>query len=144
MEVMCQLPENTKRHQIAYALINGAREAHAVHDRGKPIGIFGISPMTPAMCSIWALGTKSFWRGVPAVTRFVKSVVVPVLIEDGYRTMEARSHVQHQEAHRWMTATGACQVDQPYIYGRNDEEFVTFRWTAADFAAKSRTLEPEP
>ncbi len=137
LEVLCQLPEDMKRHDIAYMLLMNALEAYAVRFNGQPIGIFGVTHMSVASVSVWALGTRQFWRAAPTVTRFVRDDLAPRLIDAGYRTMEARSHVDHHDAHRWMTLAGAHGVDEPYIYGRNDQFFRTFRWTAADFGYTS-------
>lgn len=127
-EVLCQFPETTKRHELAYMLLHSLECWVATID-DQPVAVFGVSHMTVACVSVWAIGTKRMWRVIPRLTRFVQNNMVPRLQEVGYRTMEARSHVDHHQAHRWMASTGATQVDQPYIFGRGGEKFVTFRWT---------------
>lgn len=141
---MCQVPDGTKTHELAYGL-NLSMEAWTVHleDR-QPIALFGVNHMTPACVSVWAMGTRHMWRAIPLLTQFMRDDVVPRLIAQGYRTMEARSHVLHLQAHRWMHSTGAVQADQPYEYGRNGEKFITFRWTADAFAAISSTNSGAP
>lgn len=136
-EVLCQFPVETKRHELAYALLHSL-EAWVANYKGQPIAVFGVSHMTVACVSVWALGTHRMWRAVPAITRFVKDSMVPRLVEVGYQTMEARSHVDHHQAHRWMVATGAVQADQPYVFGRGGEKFVTFRWTSEPSDTKAQ------
>lgn len=143
-EIMCQVPEGTKTHELAYGL-NLSPEAWTIHleDR-QPIALFGENHMTPACVIVWAMGTRHMWRAIPLLTQFMRDDVVPRLIAQGYCTMEARSHVLHLQAHRWMHSTGAVQADQPYEYGRNGEKFITFRWTADAFAAISSTKSGAP
>lgn len=138
-EIMCQVPEGTKTHELAYGL-NLSDEAWIVElGERNPIALFGVTPMTPAMVSVWAMGTNDMWRAIPVLTKHFKTDIVPRLIEQGYRTMEARSHEVHLQAHRWMVSTGAVQADQPYVYGRDGEKFLTFRWTADLFNDISAT-----
>lgn len=143
-EIMCQVPEGTKTHEVAYGL-NLSLEAWAIHlEERQPIALFGVNYMTPACVGVWAMGTRHMWRAIPLLTSFMKTDVVPRLIAQGYRTMEARSHVLHLQAHRWMHSTGAVQVDPPYEYGRNGEKFITFRWTADAFTSISSTKSGAP
>jgi len=140
VEIMCQLPETTKRHELAYYLLQ-SMEAHTAWLDGNPAASFGVSYMTPVCMSVWAIGTRRMRRTVPAITRFMTDLVGGKYIDLGFKTMEARSHVNHLEAHRWMVSTGAVQVDLPYIYGRNGEKFITFRWTAEGFTSISESSD---
>lgn len=137
-EVMCQVGVGTTDMQIAYFLLmNG--EAYAVRwtdrdGREHPVVFFGVQPMNAVALSIWALGTKHAWRGIPAVTRFVIEELVPRKMREGFRIMEARSIDGHAQAHRWMESTGAHRIGEPFEYGRDGELFHLFRWTTADYA----------
>lgn len=129
-EVMCQLPLGLKNYEIAKMLQYSALESWVACYDDAPAGFFGVTHMTVACASIWALGTKRFARVAPTVTRVVREDIAPRMVKAGYRTLEARSHIEHLSAHRWMHLTGAQQVDNPYVYGRNGEQFITFRWTS--------------
>ena len=135
-EVMCQFPEGTKTYELAYGLLH-TKHAYVAYLDGKPVAAFGVAEMNVVTVSVWAVGTPRMKRAVPMITRFFRDLLTPQLIKEGYRTMEARSHAVHLEAHRWMTATGAVQADLPYIYGRNGEKFITFRWTSDDYPTKA-------
>lgn len=128
VEVLCQFPSGVKRHELAYMLLH-SMEAWAVHIDGQPVAAFGAAYMTEVAASAWAIGTKRMKRAIPAITKHFRTDIGPRLGDAGYRMLEARSHAEHHEAHRWMVATGAVQADQPYIYGKNGELFITFRWT---------------
>lgn len=136
-EVMCQVPDGTKKHEIAWALLI-AGDAFVASIDDQPVAVFGTSGLNVACCSAWALGTRRTKRVVPAMTRFLREVHGPDLIGRGFRTMEARSHVEHLEAHRWMAATGAVRVDPPFEYGKNGELFVIYRWTPAALTLNAR------
>lgn len=140
-EIFCQIPGEPKTHELAHTLVNYALHAFAVRIDGQPVAAFGVSYLSAAAVSVWAFGTKRMRRAVPSITRHVRGVIVPDLIADGYRTMEARSMVGYVEAHRWMLSTGAVQADLPYVFGKNGEEFVTFRWTAESYAGTNREKE---
>lgn len=126
-EILCQLPEGTKRHEFAYALIM-AGESFVAYRDDLPVMLIGTTPMNVACSSIWAMGTKHTNRVLHAVTRFMLTEHLPSLIERGVITMEARSHVNHAPAHRWMRSTGAVVNGEPFVYGRDGEKFLTFQW----------------
>lgn len=133
-EVMCQVPEDTKRHEVAHALLTSG-DSYVATYKGQPIALFGWGVLNAAAVSVWAIGTDQMARAMPAVTNYFRNVIGPELVADGYLVMEARSHTEHDAAHRWMHSTGAVAGVKPYIYGRNGEKFITFRWTAEGFAA---------
>lgn len=132
-EVMCQVPDGTKTHELAYALLHSGDAFCAFMD-DLPVAAFGTSPITVSCCSIWMLGTMHARRAVPAITRHMMDVHGEVILDRGTVSMEARSIVDHHEAHRWMVRCGAVRVDPAYPFGKNGEMFYTFRWTRESFA----------
>lgn len=133
-EVMCQVPPNTKRHELAYNLLMGC-EAYTAHLEDKPdqpIAFFGTSPINVACLSVWALGTVDVWRAVPAINRFMVDEHLPDRMRQGYLTMEARSLDSHLDAHRWLIAMGGVQHGGPFEFGANREKFLLFRWSSSD------------
>lgn len=131
-EVMCQVPEGTKRHEIAYSLLMGG-DTFAALIGDQPVAIFGTAPLNAACVSVWALGLPTVWRVVPAINRFLVDEHLPRLLDLGYRTMEARSLSNHHQAHRWITALGGVQHGGPFEFGRDRETFLLFRWTSDVF-----------
>lgn len=143
LEVRCQLPEKTTGLEIAYFLTHGD-DAWVAYDKGYPVMAFGVAPLNVAAVSVWALGTQRAWRAVPAMTRYFIGEVVPELMERGYHTMEARSIVEHESAHRWMRSTGAVVQGEPFVYGRNREKFLLFRWSRDALAEARERYEVAP
>ena len=135
-EIACQCPDDTIPRDVAIWCIN-SREAYTALVRGQPVACFGISNSTPAgnVVSIWAWGTRSMWRAVPEITRWIEAAV-PRWIAEGVTRVEARSIVGHDAAHRWMRGLGA-NSEPCMSWGKNGESFVLFYWTRMTWAART-------
>lgn len=95
-------------------------------DDGKPAAVFGATQPWPNMFSAWMLATDAFPAvGLP-LTKFVKSVFIPHLIERGALRVEARSIDGHDRAHRWLRLLGATVESRMAGYGRAGEDFLVF------------------
>jgi hypothetical protein len=127
-EILCQVPEGIKRHEIAYSLLMAGQNYVASFD-DVPAMFFGTQAVNVAVVSIWAIGTRAAPRVLPDVTRFLIGTHVPALLSAGFRAMEANSLAGHIESHRWMQSTGAIVNGEPFVYGRNRELFLSFRWS---------------
>lgn len=134
-EVMCQMPEGTTNWQLAHALLEGSEHAYIAYLDDKPVAFFGATRMTAVMASFWAIGTDQMTRVVPAINDFYTHQIVPALIEQGVVYAEARSHIDHHDAHNWLRLTGAEQHGPPMACGRDGEEFLLFRWTVSGYRA---------
>lgn len=135
-EVLCQVADGMKRHEIAYFLLMTGENFVAKLD-GLPVMFFGTTPLNVAALNVWALGTSLTPRCVPAVTKFMIRYLYGKHLE-GWRSMEARSLVTHHTAHRWMERTGAVAHGEPFVYGKNREKFLLFRWVPECFPAVAR------
>lgn len=134
-ELRCQLPDGTRMHDVAYGLLM-AGDAFVALDGDQPAMVFGTNFMTPAARGVWALGTKRARRAIPAITRFFTGPYADQLLAAGVLMLEARSHADHAEAHRWMHSTGAVRVDPCFPYGKDGELFCVFRWTTDTFVRR--------
>lgn len=136
-EILCQVPEGTKRHELAYSLLMAGQNFTASFDE-VPAMFFGTQAVNAAIVSVWAIGTRLTPRVLPSVTRFLLSTHIPALLKAGFLGMEAHSLATHEESHRWMLSTGALAYGPPFVYGRNRELFLTFRWddTALEVARR--------
>lgn len=128
-EVLCQLKPDVIGYEIAYSLVFSGDAFIACWD-DVPTMLFGAHPLNVCTLSVWAIGTRKTWRVLPEVTRFMVEHYLPAKIDDGFFAMEARSLVGHEAAHRWMESTGAVACGPPFVYGRDREMFLMFRWTA--------------
>lgn len=129
IEAFCQLEDGFKTHELAgYALSYGA--TFIAYDRGQPAMIFGTAPINICCLSVWALGTKHAWRVAKQVSDWLRDVHIPDRMAEGYTSMEARSLVDHAQAHSWIEATGGVPHGPPFEFGKGGEKFQLFRWTA--------------
>lgn len=134
-EAFCQLPLGTPSIVLAHWLIYSG-DAFIAYIDDEPVTLYGTSPINATCFSVWAVGTDRMKRTIPAVTRHLMTEHIEKRItQDGARTMEARSLVEHHAAHAWMKSVGAEQLGEPFEYGRDGELFVLFRFTVARYRA---------
>lgn len=133
-EVECQVAHGTKLHEMAYSLLMWG-DNFAVREGNQPIAFFGTAPLSAGCLTVWALGTKRIARAVPAINRFMLHEHLPERVEQGYRSMEARSIETHHAAHRWLEKLGGVRHGGPFEFGRDREKFVLYRWTADQLPA---------
>lgn len=137
-EVYCQIPGSTTNAELAAWLLSTSTAFIAyVHDR--PVMLFGTAPMTVCCFSVWAIGTPRMTRAIRAVSAFLLDEHIPTLLDNGFNNAEARSLATHRTAHRWLEALGGRRHGPPYLFGRGGEEFVTYRWTVADYRSIDRS-----
>lgn len=134
LEAFCQLPDKATTIELAWWLLHSGDAFIAYLDE-QPVFFFGTSPMTTSCYSVWGLGTAKTTRVIPAVTRYLMTTHIEKRIAEGARTMEARSLLDHHEAHGWMRGVGAEQLGEPFEYGKAGELFVLFRFTVARYRA---------
>lgn len=142
-EIMCQVPDGTKTYEVAGMLLNSGDAFVAYYD-DEPVLFFGAHPLNVCTLDAWAMGTDKTRRCIVEVSRYMFATYRPLAIEQGYRTMECRSHVEHAEAHRWLASTGAVVNGQPFVYGKNGEEFVLFRWDHASLETAAKRYKVAP
>src|SRR5690606_3424455 len=87
---------------------------------GDPVCAFGFAEAgLPWIRCAWAFGTSRICRAIPAVSRYGRDVVAPMLIEAGVRRVEIRSIAGHDLAHRWLFGLGATRECDLVEYGRD-------------------------
>lgn len=137
-EAFCQLEPGFKTADLArYSLSYG--ETFVAFWRDQPVMVFGTAPINVCCLSVWALGTKNSWRVAGRVSAWLRDIHVPHRMKQGYTSMEARSLVDHEAAHRWIEATGGVAHGPPFEFGRDGEAFQLFRWTAGYWRARYGT-----
>lgn len=140
-EIYCQLPEGASSVEVAALSCANSDHAWCAWYRGSPVAAFGFSPATAAgtVQSAWAFGTRRMKRTVPAITHHVIANVVPTLLCEGVRRIEARSIADHDLAHRWLAGLGARREAELPQWGRDGEAFVLWSWTEKEW--KSHVLQ---
>lgn len=100
-----------------------------VDGREKAIAVVGATQTWPGMWSVGMFATDDFPKiGLP-LTRFVKRVMIPLIVQQGIRRGECRSIEGHDMAHRWLEVLGAKRQGEPLKgYGKGGETFFTYAW----------------
>ncbi len=133
-ECEAQMPEGMLRAAIAAMSLQVSPYAWVALWRGQPVAAFGAAqaPLRAWHWSAWMFGTDNSARAVPAITRHIKRVLIPALLDEGANRVEAISHVSHETAHGWLKSLGARQRCELPGYGRNNETYLLFEWTRND------------
>lgn len=141
LEVYCQLEPEPSNVALAWWLISS--EAYIAYCRNRPAMLFGTSKLNDVCLSVWALGTKDTWRVAKRVGEWMRDDYLPRKALEGFTSMEARSIVDHEQAHSWIEATGGRQHGEPFVYGKGGERFVLYRWTVDQLTGKRLTEASE-
>lgn len=93
------------------------------------VAAFGISRLFQGLGSGWAYGTRRMRRAIPAITRFARRSVRPLLLAEGFRRIEVRTAIDHDLSHRWLEALGFDREGVAVAYGRGGLDFATYAAT---------------
>lgn len=117
-------------HYIDLAAMHLRDSAFIVTLDGNPEAAFGASRILGQHLWIaWSWGTDRIHRCAPLITRFVRESMIPDLIEQGARRVEARALASHHSARRWLSRMGATERCLLPEYGVNGEDFILYDWT---------------
>jgi len=94
----------------------------------EPAAAIGASLISPNLWQVWAFGTDHWPEIALGLTRHVKKVMTPALLEAGMVRSECKSLDIHTDAHRWLEVLGAEKESESPNYGKNGETFFTYVW----------------
>lgn len=100
--------------------------------KGRPVASIGGRCLWPGVWSVWAFGTDDWPQVVLSMTRHVRRVMIPTLLETGAHRVECCALATHTDARRWLTALGARDEGVRRGYGRDGQDFVTYAWSPED------------
>ena len=98
---------------------------------GAPVAILGAGPMHPGVWSAYMFATDWFRKIRFSMTRHVRRVMLPALVDAGCHRVQCHSMEGHAEAHAWLESFGSRREGRLVGYGRNGEDFLTYVWTPA-------------
>jgi RimJ/RimL family protein N-acetyltransferase len=125
-EVACQFEQWSPAYLAHVSLKD---HAYVVEVNGNPEAAFGACSTThKGLWVAWSWGTRSMWRAVPRITRFVREVMIPDIVAQGAHRCEARAMAEHVSAHRWLKRMGATERCDLPGWGKNGETFKLFEW----------------
>jgi len=94
----------------------------------EPIAAIGATLIHPGNWQVWAFGTDRWPEIALSLTRHVRRVMTPALLESGMLRSECKTLDIHTNAHRWLEVLGAEKESENPNYGRNGETFFTYVW----------------
>ncbi len=94
----------------------------------RPIAVIGALPIHPGVWSVFMFATDEFERIGISLTKYVKRVMIPALVQSGAHRAECRSAEGHTVAHRWLESLGAKVESVAREYGRNGEDYRVYVW----------------
>lgn len=143
IEVLCQLPQNITQQQIGYICTRPGSSFIAYLD-GKPVMVFGFDPMTLAgnVLNAWAFGTGQSNKVIHQLTIWLKDNLLRDWIEQGVTRIEARSFIEHVDAHGYPDTFEVCLKFIPSSTNGLSHNKHRVRALAALTVLKTRSLVP--
>lgn len=102
-----------------------------------PVGIGGLIEHRPNVVTLLFFATDAFPAVALALTRFIARRLFPAVRAAGVHRIEALSHGERQDAHRWIGLLGLQHEATLRGYGRGGEAFEVFAWVAEQRATSS-------
>ena len=93
----------------------------------EPVASLGAVLLWPGHWNVWAFGSERWDQVVLAITKHVKRIMIPMLLEVGALSVCAYVHAAHAAACAWLAHLGAEPTPLPR-WGKNGEDFVLYRW----------------
>ena len=139
-------------HEIAAGLWDASPEAIAhglaapglivlAAGRSRAEAIVAIGWRAPRLVEVGMFASDAFPEVALCLTRHLRRVVMPALLERGVIRAECRSIEGHVAAHRWLLALGARPEALLEDCGKNRERFVQFAWTRTALEGRARPEE---
>lgn len=98
-------------------------------DEDGPIAVVGAVPSWPQVWSVFMFATNRFAKIGLGLTRHVKRVMIPAMVDVGVHRASCYSIEGHDEAHRWLKVLGASIGHSCKFFGKGGETFHCFEWT---------------
>jgi hypothetical protein len=95
---------------------------------GEPVAVVGAHPMWPGVWSVFAFGTDKWSKVVLALTRYVRTFIIPALYNGGCRRAQCFALETHTDARRWLELLGATAEVVLPDFGKDGETFVLYSW----------------
>lgn len=96
---------------------------------GRPVAAWGAAMQRPKMWSVWMFSTDLWPHVALTVTRNIRRVMMPEMIEAGAVRADCWSMEGHDIAHRWLEVLGALRECSVEDYGATRKTFHCYSWT---------------
>lgn len=109
----------------------------------RPIAVLGAVEPWPGVFDVWLFATDEFPRIRFSITKYVRKVFIPALLERGMHRAHCRSIATHTVNHEWLYEMGARpDATRPCrAWGKDGEDFLMFEWHRDDLLAMMNKSE---
>lgn len=129
--------------QAYYVAVNKGRGRIAWHN-GRPAAYIAVSEERPTVWSVSLFGTADFKAVAVDCVRWLRPTIVEMISERGGRRLHCDSHVDHREAHAFLTMLGARPEGPPMRhFGKDGSDYQRFVWITSDAARGFEVLGPD-
>ena len=112
-----------------------------VAGRSRAEAIVAIGWRAPRLEDVAMFASDAFPQVALCLTRHLRRVVMPALLERGVIRAECRSIEGHVATHRWLLALGARPEAVLEDCGKGRERFVQFAWTRTSLEGRAGLQE---
>lgn len=117
---------------VAICALQSAPFCYTAFHNGEPVAAVGAFPKHPGVWSVWFFATDKWDTVSISVTKFIKRVIIPSLVQIGAHRAECDSIEGHDDAHLWLEFLGAKREHSKPLYGKNRETFHCYKWERPD------------
>ena len=97
---------------------------------GEPVCVGGTIEAWPGVITLMFFGTDKWPLIGRGMTRWIKRELFPRYLESGVHRIQAVSHGQHHDAHKWLRALGLKEEARFERFGKGGEMFIQFAMVA--------------
>lgn len=128
VELACTSPTDDPAQYLPDRIFAHAQFAFVAIEQHIPLTAWGLVPMYPGVGAAFAFGTEGWGRALWSMTRHVRRVMLPLVLDHGYHRIECRALKGRDDVARWVALLGAEQEAVLRSSGKRGEDFVLYRW----------------
>lgn len=92
---------------------------------GEPVLVGGVALCNPNTANLWMWATPKWTRAVKTTARVARAFIDAVRAS-GVQRVQALSHAEHAEAHKWIRFFGLRMECHMSCYGSDGSDFILF------------------
>jgi hypothetical protein len=129
VELSCTSPTDNPAEYLPDRIFAYAKWAFVTRDENRvALTAWGLVPMYPGVGAAFAFGTADWGRALWTMTRHVRRVMIPLVLDHGYHRIECRALASRDDVSRWIALFGAEREAVLRSSGKRGEDFVLYRW----------------
>jgi len=128
-EIFPLMPNPTPENLAMGSVQAGDLAFVALADDGEPVAAFGAAWKRPLIYSVWMYATDRWMDVALSVTRHIRRVMMPEMIDSGAVRAECWTIETHEPAHRWLEVLGARREATVEDYGPLRKKYHCYSWT---------------